>query len=127
MKTFKDVISDVEEQVESEEPDLTSKETVATDTNSFIFESEYVGRTIKLINLTKTLNFADCSQYSEDFSDVDEDGPPNPGRGNMIRRIKIARQKAINKRIEETLTKADLVKEKMYASFLKSNIALNVF
>ena len=45
----------------------------------------------------------------------------------MIRRIKIARQKAINKRIEETLTKADLVKEKMYASFLKSNIALKCF
>ena len=42
----------------------------------------------------------------------------------MIRRIKIARQKAINKRIEETLTQADLVKEKMYANtFLTSIIA----
>jgi len=84
---------DVQEQDESEDPDITSQETEATDTNSFIFEN--------------------CSQYSDDFSDVDEGGPPNPGRGNMIRRIKIARQKAINKRIEETLTKADLVKEKM--------------
>jgi len=31
----------------------------------------------------------------------------------MIRRIKIARQQTINRKIEETLTKADLVKEKM--------------
>ena len=65
--------------------------------------------------LRDSFNLADCSQYSDDFSDCEEGGPPNPARGNMIRRIKIARQKAINKRIEETLTKADLVKEKMYA------------
>lgn len=56
---------------------------------------------------------SECTKYSDDFSDIEEDGPSNPGRGNMIRRIKIARQRAINKKIEETLTEAELVKEKM--------------
>jgi len=86
---------DVQEQEESEEPHvITSQENVATDARPFIFENG--------------------SQYgSDDFSDFEEGGPPNPGRGNMIRRIKIARQQTINRKIEETLTKADLVKEKM--------------
>ena len=65
-------------------------------------------------------NFTDCTKYSDDFSDIEEDGPPNPGRGNMIRRIKIARQRAINKKIEETLTEAELVKEKMYVEVFTS-------
>lgn len=85
--------SDAQGQDRSEEPDLLELQGNGTKNTPFIFEN--------------------CSQYSEDFSDVDESGPPNPHRGNMIRRIKIARQKAINKRIEETLTQADLVKEKM--------------
>jgi hypothetical protein len=51
-------------------------------------------------------------RYLDELEEEDG-GKINPLRMNMISRIKIARHKAINKAVEEKLTKADLVKEKM--------------
>ncbi len=55
----------------------------------------------------------DYTQYFDDLEELDEDERSDPARANMISRIKIARQKAINRRVEETLTKSDKIKEKM--------------
>lgn len=61
-------------------------------------------------DITACFSGEDYGKYLDEVNETDDLSPPQQ---SMITRLKVARQKGINKKVEEHLSEAEKVKEKM--------------